>query len=280
MVYSLICTDFCADSICRAQLTWSMRRQKAQKALSHSLFLSYCLSDHVMSLLSRSPRSPLTCRPLMPLPATIKIKMSGLLKLKRFTLRGQKAFLSLFCAFCIHENRGQYAGQQNGQRTAPEWMWMRETELSCSEWGRSKGGAGVRCEAVAVGSGYFDVFSIFHRDDDDDDDAQCKGAGARSAVVGAQLVCVLGSAGGGGGRGWCFAYQLFFGQLRRRHRSRRFFDSQEPWRLSLTFKCWLILHGLPPVARLTLQLRPCSHCGVAPFWNHRRRVTVFYLPLF
>lgn len=198
MVYSLICTDFCADSICRAQLTWSMRRQKAQKALSHSLFLSYCLSDHVMSLLSRSPRSPLTCRPLMPLPATIKIKMSGLLKLKRFTLRGQKAFLSLFCAFCIHENRGQYAGQQNGQRTAPEWMWMRETELSCSEWGRSKGGAGVRCEAVAVGSGYFDVFSIFHRDDDDDDDAQCKGAGARSAVVGAQLVCVLGSAGGGG----------------------------------------------------------------------------------
>lgn len=85
ILYSLICTDFPADSICSLSSTRMVNADKGHAPMP--------LFGHVMPPLTLfSSSKPL---PRLPLPATIKIKMSGLLKFKRFTLRGQKAFLSL-----------------------------------------------------------------------------------------------------------------------------------------------------------------------------------------
>lgn len=88
-------------------------RQRAQPLPSPSLSLSPCPICHVQPI--RIIALPLN----LPLAATIKIKMSGLLKFKRFTLRGQKAFLFFpvfpFASFGpnmkIEDNDGQHRTQ-------------------------------------------------------------------------------------------------------------------------------------------------------------------------
>lgn len=106
-------------------------RQRAQPLPSPSLSLS--LLPCIIAL-------PLN----LPLAATIKIKMSGLLKFKRFTLRGQKAFLffsrfSLCIFWAEHENRGQWWATQDTAQHKDVNGGMCKGATVC-EWGQRLAG--------------------------------------------------------------------------------------------------------------------------------------------